>query len=142
MTVTVVGGWDEAWMDPERTERRIWRQTIEGFNVDEWFMAPDRKTTTSRPTQFDSVEVALEQAQGKRVFLMLPSTVEGLDLATYHHPKDAVYVFGTTADSLQSLVRPGDDVVSLYLPNEKAEEFGHVVLGQVLYHRYLQERAI
>lgn len=141
MTVTVIGAWDDAWMDAERTERRIWRQTIDPYMVDRWIMAPDHATSTMSPEQFDSVSLALEAVPGKKTFLVVPSTHEGEDLVNYQHPVDAIYVFGSTADNLMRYVRPEDDIVSIYTPRN-GEQFGSTVMGQVLYSRMVQERAV
>lgn len=138
MTCTVVGLWDDMWM-LERAERRVWRQTIEPFKVDEWIMVPDKGTTTHRPTQVNTIEEALDQTVGTRIFLTHPSTFEGLDLMTFQHPKDAVYIFGNTANSLASHMREQDLAVSIYTPS-RGDMFGHVVLPVVLFSRLEQER--
>lgn len=141
--VTVIGLWDDAWFESEKTERRIWRQTIEGFGVDEWIMVPDHKTAVDRPKQMDTIEEALAACPGKKTFLMLPTTVEGADLVTYQHQLDAIYVFGNTADSLLIHMRPEDEALSIYTSNPRGcEMFAHATLAAVLFSRLAQERAV
>lgn len=143
--ITVVGMWEESWMDHERTERRIWKQTIQAYGVDRWIMLPkprNRAEFTS-PEQFDSMEEALDTIQSTRVFLVPPKAAKGvpafltLGLSVYQHPLNVAYIFGNTVDNLSKYIKTSDDVVSILTP-KKVDMFAHVALGQVLYDRMLK----
>ncbi len=134
MTVTVASLWDPKWMEAERTERRIWKQTIQAYDVDHWIMAPGRPGQFTSPQQFETVDEMMDFFRPPRTFLIAPKTMKGKPLENYKHPEHAIYVLGNTADNMVRFIRPGDHVVSIYTPTESAM-FGHAVLGTVLYDR-------
>jgi len=137
--ITVLGLWDPVWMDPARTERRLWKQTIKAYAVDTWGMVPPRGGPFSSPVQYETPAEMLAAHDGPRTFLIAPDSVphghaRRYELAEYEHPGRAIYVLGNTADGLAKHVRPCDDVVSMRT-TVRAHMFGHAVICAVLYDR-------
>ena len=136
--LAVLGMWEEDWMDPERTERRIWKQTIQAFSVDIWAMCPRRGGPFTSPIQYDTLEEMLVAFQGPRTFFIPPGRLMGsTPLSEYKHPEDGIYVFGNSPENLVKYVGPGADVVSIYTPGP-ATMFAHAALGAVLYDRLVK----
>lgn len=136
--VTVIGLWEDVWLDTERSERRLWKQTIQAFKVDRWVMVPSNGKEFTSPTQYDTMQEALDAVEGKKIFLIPPERVgNSLDLVKYEHPEDATYVFGNVPENLVSYIRPEDDVVSIYTPAQ-TDMFGGVALAAVLYDRHFK----
>ena len=46
-------------MDPERTERRVWKQTIQAFAVDTWGMCDVHGGPFTSPIQYDDLDTML-----------------------------------------------------------------------------------
>ena len=137
--VTVIGIWEDTWMEAERTERRLWKQTIQGFNVDRWIMAPSNGKVFSTPIQYDTIQEALDSVEGKKTFCVPPKTFNGIDLLEYKHPQDGIYVIGSGAESLMGLVREGDDIVSVSTPSD-TDLFGVCFVPIVLYDRLIKNK--
>lgn len=134
--IAVLGLWEKDWMDHERTERRIWKQTIQAYNVDRWCMAVAPPGQFTSPIQYAHIDDMFNapEHQGVRTFLVAPRTMEGTPLQNYEHPQDAIYVFGDAADNLVRFIRPQDHVVSIFTPSQAAM-FAHAVVGTVLFDR-------
>jgi len=132
--ITVLGLWESLWFEGERTERRIWKQTIQAFGVRHWAMCGINGGPFSSPAQFPDVESMLAAYPGRRTFLIPPGRVESVDLVDYSHPPDAIYVFGNTTESLARYVTPNDDVVSIHTA-APVDLFPYPALGAVLYDR-------
>jgi len=135
--ITVLGMWESVWMEAERTERRIWKQTIQAFGVDRWAMCDVRGGPFTSPLQHPSIPEMLAANPGPKTFLIPPGRVDSIDLADYEHPSDAIYVFGNTAQSLAGYLTNEDESVSIYTP-AAADMFGHAVLAAVLYDRLVK----
>ena len=136
--VVVLGMW-ERWVEPERTERRLWKQTLTAFGVDRWGMCDVRGGPFTSPVQFVDLKTMLAAYPGPKTFLIPPGRIEGsVSLAEYKHPAEAIYVFGNSAENLVRSVTPVDDVVSIYTP-ARADLFGIVVVGAVLYDRMVKQ---
>ena len=135
--VTVIGLWEPVWMESDRTERRLWKQTVQAYDVDRWIMVPSSGTTFSSPIQYETFEEALEKTEGKKTFLICPRTYPGIDIREYEHPKNAIYVIGSTVDCLTRYAREEDDIVSAYTP-QRAEMFGCCFLPLVLHDRMMK----
>ncbi len=137
-TITVLGMWEAVWMEAERTERLLWKQTINAFAVDRWSMCSVQGGPFTRPTQHTDVAAMLAAHPGPKTFLIPAERFEGsLDLADYEHPDNAIYVFGNTNQSLAGHVTEADEVVSIYTP-VSADMFAHAVLAAVLYDRLVK----
>lgn len=143
MAATVIGCWEPDCADAEKTERRLWKQTIQAYGIGTWYMAPQNQYTFTSPLQTASITDALTATvdTGKRVFLIPQSTVETslpdrpiVYLHNYTHPADAVYIIGSGSESLASYVTDQDDVVSFNTP-ATTDMFGCVALGIVLADR-------
>lgn len=133
--ITVLGMWESDWMDSERTERRLWKQTIQAFAVDHWAMCDVHGGPFSSPVQHADVATMLAAHSGPKTFLIPEGSVESSTrLRDYVHPADAVYVFGNSLNSLVPQIGPNDDVVSIVTP-VGAAMFAPVVLAAVLYDR-------
>jgi tRNA(Leu) C34 or U34 (ribose-2'-O)-methylase TrmL len=132
--ITVASLWEADWMDSERTERRIWGQTINAYNVDRWIMSPGQPGKFTSPEQFEHIDEMFEALEAPRTFLVAPGTRNGIPLDAYTHPEDAIYVFGNAQNNLCKYIRPQDDVVTIYTPTQAAM-FGHAVVGTVLFDR-------
>lgn len=143
MTVTVIGAWEPDWADAEKTERRQWKQTIQAYGIDNFYMVPQNQYTFTSPLQTQTVSEALDATShyGKRVFLIPERTVLNkistrtvVYLHDYTHPTDAVYVFGSASEDLVSHVTDDVDVVSFKTPTT-TDMFGCVALGILLADR-------
>ena len=135
--VTVIGMWESEWMDWERTERRIWKQTIQAFEVDHWVMVPGETGKFTSPEMYDDMKTALAACPGKKTFLVAPKSYpDAKPLHLYKHPKDAIYVFGNSVEHLLGFVTDKDDIIGLHTPVPSGM-FGHTVLCSVLYDRMI-----
>lgn len=144
MTVTVIGMWEANWMDAERSERRLWKQTIDAYDVDVWAMCPANQYVFTSPAQFPTMQAALDAHPGPKTFLIrpgiLPSVVPPVipaieqGLPAYQHPADAIYCFGNSNEHLGNYVTISDHVVSINTPVNSAF-FGCCALTAVLYDR-------
>ena len=119
--VTVLGLWEVEWMEAERTERRLWKQTIQAFDVDVWAMAPHQGGTFTSPVQYDDLTTMLAAYPGAKTFLIPQNTAEAaslsfIDLKDYTHPANPIYVFGSSHENLTTHVTESDDVVSICSP--------------------------
>jgi len=119
--ITVLGMWETTWMDAERTERRLWKQTIQAFAVDTWAMAPPQGGVFTSPVQYADLASMLAAHPGPKTFLLPSDTAAAasltyVDLHDYTHPADAIYVFGSARESLVAHVTEGDAVVSICSP--------------------------
>ena len=138
--ITVIGAWEENWMDAERTERRLWKQTLQSYQVDNWFMTPPQYGEFTSPLQYKTVQEALDASTGKRIFLTPEATVNEyglttISLADYVHPEDAVYIFCNAISNNHSVIRDEDDVVTIFTP-QKTDWFAPVAMGATLYDRF------
>lgn len=140
MAVTVLGLWEQEWMDYERTERRIWKQTIQAFNVDRWIMVAGQEGEFTSPDQYQSIDDAIASLDQslKWTLLVPPSTSQSIPLEHYVHPENAVYIFGDTHNHMMGYMRESDDMVSIYTPTEAAM-FAHAVLPAVLHDRLVKQ---
>lgn len=136
--VTVLGMWEHGWMDAERTERRLWKQTIQSFAVDHWAMSDVRGGPFSSPLQHDTPEAMLEAHSGPKTFLIKPGVVDRSEkLSAYVHPPNAIYVLGNALRGLEDLVSDADSVVSICTPRGAAL-FACAALAAVLYDRMVK----
>jgi len=133
--ITVLGMWEAGWFENARTERRLWKQTIQAFGVDAWEMCGVRGGPFTSPVQHESPRAMLDAHPGRKTFLVPPGRVPGsVSLADYHHPRDAVYVFGCAGDTLAGYVADGDHAVSIVTPRD-TDLFAPAALAAVLYDR-------
>jgi tRNA(Leu) C34 or U34 (ribose-2'-O)-methylase TrmL len=137
--VSVLGLWEVGWMEADRTERRLWKQTIQAFDVDTWGMSPPQGGTFSSPVQYDDLNAMLASHTGPKVFLIPENTATAhsltpTSLVSFTHPADAIYVFGSSIESLADHVTELDEVVSIPTPVE-AHLFSVAALAAVLYDR-------
>lgn len=125
-------------MEADRTERRLWKQTIQAFDVDIWSMSNVHGGPFTSPTQYPDLETMLSAHPGPKTFLIPPGKVDGtLDLASYNHPKNAIYVFGNTNQSMAGFVTEDDDAVAICTP-KLSDMFAPAVLTTVLYDRMVK----
>ena len=135
--VTVIGLWEPVWMDSERSERRLWKQTMQAFKVDQWIMTPSNGKVFSCPVQYDTIEEALNSVEGKKTFFVPSKTAKGIKLEDYKHPKNAIYVIGSAAENLKKYMTDDDDIVTLYTDGD-TDLFGCCFIPIVLYDRFLK----
>ena len=125
------------WMEAERTERRLWKQTIQAYEVDTWAMVPQQGGTFTSPLQYADIEAMLAAHPGPKTFLIPAGRVEGsISLAKYAHPADAIYVFGNTEESMVAYVTDDDAVVTIETP-WTSDMFPSSALAIVLHDRGL-----
>lgn len=133
--ITVVGMWEVDWFDADRTERRLWKQSIQAFAVDRWLMAAVQPPGFTSPEQYPTLQECLDSAPGHKTFVIPPGRFEGaVDMIGYAHPADAIYVFGNSAENLVGFVGPTDDVITINTPTD-ATMFASGVLVAVLYDK-------
>ena len=133
--ITVLGLWELGWMEAERTERRIWKQTLQAFAVDNWGMCPPQGGVFSSPVQYADMTTMLAAHPGPKTFLVPRERVEGsTPLKDYVHPSDAIYVFGSSVENLVSHITEADDVVTIYTP-ALTDMFASSAMTAVLYDR-------
>ena len=140
--ITVLGLWEDEWMEADRTERRLWKQTIQAFGVDAWGMSPPQGGTFTSPVQYADLTTMLAAHPGPKVFLIPENTALANDLTStslesFVHPADAIYVFGSSVESLVPYLTEDDDVVSILTPVE-AHLFSVAALASVLYDRLVK----
>ncbi len=122
-------------MDSDRTELRLWKQTIEAFGVEHWCMSPTNNVVYTSPIQHADMEAALAAHPGKKTFMIMPGRMDPVaDLKTYVHPENAIYVFGCGTDNLVGHVTADDDVVGMHTPSLTAM-FGSAAVAAVLWDR-------
>jgi len=144
MTVTVIARWETGWFGFDRgllTEYSIWEQAFISYGVDRAIFVP--KLMNSTLEQHDTLEEALAQVSGKKVFLEKPERAEKIGrnpvyLRDFQHPADAVYIFGNTSTDNSSWVRENDILLSVDIPYD-GDMFGLTVVGIVLYDRRMKE---
>lgn len=103
--LTIVSRWETTQLHPLE-EWQLWRQLRGAFGIDRFVMVPKQEgfDQVSIVDQYDTMEEALESAEGKRVFLE-PSAV--LDLGDMPNG-DIVLICGSTEkDNLQHAA-PGE----------------------------------
>lgn len=132
--VTVLGMWESTWMEAERTERRLWKQTIQAFQVDTWAMAPCKGGPFTSPVQYDTLAEMLEAHPGPKTFLIPPGRTDAIDLVDYEHPEDGIYVFGNVPQNLVSYITDEDIVVMIDTPHQ-SDLFASACVSVVLYDR-------
>lgn len=133
--VSVLGMW-ERWLEPERFERRVWKNAIDAFEVDHWAMCDVNGGPFSSPVQHADLTTMLAAHPGPKTFLIPPHSIEGaVNLAEYVHPVNAIYVFGRGGENLVKHVTPADEVVSIHMPLDGNELYAAVAAGMVLYDR-------
>lgn len=137
--ITVLGMWEPGWMEAERTERRLWKQTVQAFGVTRWAMADVRGGPFTSPVQYETLQEMLAAHPGPKTFLIPPGRTDSWRLADYVHPQNAIYVFGNSKETLVDAVTPDDEVVSICTPNQSVM-FGHVALAPVLFDRMVKQR--
>ena len=119
--VTILGMWEPTWMSAERTERRLWKQTVQAFAVDTWAMSPAQGGEFTSPVQYADLAAMLAAHPGPKTFLIPEdtATTAGLsfvDLPDYAHPTNAIYVFGSGTVNMVDHVTEADDVVCICTP--------------------------
>ena len=77
---------------------------------------------------------ALAVLPDTRVFLFPEATGAGQSLTGFDHPEEAVYLFGNAFDSLRSLRRATDPMVTVYTARQ-VDVFACNVAAIVLYDR-------
>lgn len=137
--ITVIGMWEQGYtLEQTFIEDTIWKQTLNAYAVDRFVMVtypevyvPNRTV----PEQYDTMEEALASSTGERVFLSYP--IEGtVELATFSHPTDAIYIFGRPHDDLSTYINPGDHKVHINTP-KNIDMLGCSCVAAVLYARSL-----
>jgi hypothetical protein len=136
--VTVVGMWEPGYsLEQMFFEDTVWKQTLSAFAVDRFLMVtsdtiiPNR----SKPEQFPTMEDALASTEGERVFLTFAPD-NALDMKSFAHPDNAVYVFGRPGDDLIQYIRPEDHRVHIDTPNN-VDMLACSCVAAVLYARSL-----
>lgn len=138
MTATVLGVWESDWMEAERTERRLWKQTIQALGVDHWGMMPVKGGPFTSPLQYTTVAEMLAAYPGPKTFLIPAATyANGVSLIDYVHPEDAIYVFGAAHENLVAHITGQDTVVNIPTP-VKTAMFGVSAMSMALYARLAQ----
>lgn len=117
---------ERGWFDVT-VERRIWRQLTAAFGASRVSFVPE-----------DFVDIAhgLNASPCTPVFL-IPGD-DGQDLATFAHPRDAVYVLGN-AHYGNRREAVGHQVVRIATPND-VDFFGMQAAAIVLYDREVKSR--
>lgn len=145
--ITVLGCWEDTWMDAEITETRIWRQTLAAFQVKRFVMWPDKTNgnqKTGRFDQYSDFKEALASLEGHKTYLMPKFTIDdynlsGQNLKDFIHPENVSYIFGRTPDNLIEYIDFSDDNSFVYIDTpQKTDFFGHVAVGITLYDRTIK----
>lgn len=137
--ITIIGMWEQGYtLEQTFIEDTVWKQTLAAFAVDRFVMVTYPEVYVPNrivPEQFDTMEEALASSTGERVFLSYP--IEGtVELATFVHPIDAIYIFGRPGDNLASYITKNDHKVHILTPN-RTDMLGCSCVAAVLYDRSL-----
>lgn len=128
---TVVGMWEPGFSEYEQIiEWRMWKQTIEAFDVDRWIMAgPVPNGGTFEAVDRIQEGVALLSEDTKRIFL---NPFGGVPIEEYTRPIDVAFIFGNAScDPAIQLIRHQDDKVVIRTP-KPVDMFAACVLPYVL----------
>ena len=137
MTVAVAGIWELGWNTPIK-EMDLWEYPLRDFGVDIFYMTPvsgiDHNGVLERHT---TEEVLAETADLVHVFV---DERGSLELPTFSHPKNVLYLFGKASLSLHPMARPGDITLRIPTPNNLATLWPHQCAALVLYDRFMKEQ--
>lgn len=145
MTVAVAGHWELSWNTPIK-EAELWNLPLRDFDVSEWWMWPVSgiRHNESKVNLHErrNLETILGENDGRRVFLEPENPLRphgGVDLRTFEHPDDALYVFGSAHfDPVASHKQPGDLVVTIPTVHNKGVLWPHQCAVIVLYDRMVK----
>ena len=135
--ISVIGMWEQGYtLEQTFIEDTVWKQTLNAFAVDNFCMVtyPEVEIPNiSNPMQCGSLQDALDNSIGERVFLTYPA--EGATLLNeFVHPENAVYIFGRPAENLLDYIRPEDHQVHINTPND-VDMLACSCVAAVLYDR-------
>ncbi len=131
--ITIVSLWEHGWLDPG-IEAFMWKQLTKAYDVDQVIFSPKRLEQRNFPVQADSIEEAIDLAQGEPVFL-IPG--EGEDLTTFNHPKDAIYIFGNAMQGNHSISK---DQTQVHISTPRDMDFFAInAAAIVLYDRKVKD---
>ena len=141
--IIVITRWESGWFSFNQgqiTEFSLWDQICKAYKVDRIIFIP--KLMRSTLEQYDRIEEALDRVVGKKVFLERKNRAEEIGrkpiyLKDFHHPDDAVYIFGNSSTDNSRWAMDGDIILSIKTPSN-VDMFGSTVLGIVLYDRQVK----
>src|SRR6056297_2519991 len=105
MTITVVGMWEKGWLDPS-VEHMMLRQLRGAYKFDRLIMIPKLLEGVSKRSceQYDTIEEALENVEGTKVFLEPNGEHRLSDIPG----EDIVYIMGNASRSNERYVTEND----------------------------------
>jgi len=104
--ITICGHLEDGY--ESSMEHLVWRQLKGAFGV----------KLLLAPKDYPTLEELIDSLKDKKVFLIPPGRVESQDFKDYKFPEgDINFIFGKPGDNLVRYVKEGDDVVSIYTPN-------------------------
>jgi hypothetical protein len=104
--ITICGMLEKGW--ESNMEHLVWRQLKGAFGVNLILV----------PFHYKTMEEALKNLKGKKVFLIPPGRIKSINFYNYKKPiGDVNYIFGRPGDNLVRYVTDKDDVVSVHTPN-------------------------
>lgn len=111
---SVLIAWESGWLEA-KVEAFMWKQLLSAYNFDHLYAAPKKlQGDRAKLNQYDSFESALQNIEGKRVFVCPPGRHEReQDIENYMFPKSACYVFGNAVDNCVRFIKEDDDVVTI-----------------------------
>jgi tRNA(Leu) C34 or U34 (ribose-2'-O)-methylase TrmL len=135
VTVAVAGLWELGWSAP-LTEADTWRFMLRDFDVDHWYMAPVSGIADPAVEEYPSMEAVLDEWRGKYTVVFVDESAP-VELAEFHHPENALYVFGKANGSPYDVNRCEVDLaVRISTPERKGLLWPHQAAAIVLYDRW------
>lgn len=137
MGVAVAGLWELGWSAPIN-EADLWRFLLRDFDVGLWIMSPISGIADRSVREFPNMGAALDEFRGTYELVFVDEEAED-ELATFRHPKNALYVFGKATGSVFRQFRTATDrAVRIHTPTDAGLLWPHQAAGIVLYHRSSQ----
>ena len=144
--ITIIARWESGWFGKEYgvfTEYSFWEQIFIGYAVDRAIFVP-KGLPNHKPEQYKTLTEALKNVEGRRVFLEKEYRAkeigrEPIFLREFVHPKDVVYIIGSSLTNNLKWVRKQDVVLSVDRINKRGDMFGMTMLGIVLHDRMVKE---
>lgn len=143
--IVVAGHWELSWNTPIK-EGELWMFPLRDFGVDRWHMWPVSGIAQREKVQLiehPNFQSILEAEAGRtRVFVEPRNAhfkIPTVMLPEFEHPKDVMYVFGSSHFNPAQYREEGDPVVTVPTLHDAGVLWPHQCLVAVLYDRLMKQ---